>query len=216
VTSSTTTRNVTPTKSAPLGSKAGPSSPRRPQRAASSTGQAKATAEANTEPSSRAAGPSSRPPSQAASRQPSTGNVPQTQATSSSSRAPTPHAADVDAVAMPPPTTSRVLSPTNDIPLPQRQTTLARTISASFTPTIPPPSEASVSKPNLPSNIAAPVEQESAGVAFAQKREVEELRIKVRLLEGRRSEDQERIKALESKVGEADALRAARVKLQGE
>jgi hypothetical protein len=41
------------------------------------------------------------------------------------------------------------------------------------------------------------------------------LRIKVRLLEGRRMEDQEKIKVMEAKAAEADTLRAARVKLQG-
>ena len=56
---------------------------------------------------------------------------------------------------------------------------------------------------------------ESAAALFAQKRELEEMKIKMRLLETRRAEDQDRIKSLESKVGEADALRAARVKLQG-
>jgi dynactin 1 len=59
-----------------------------------------------------------------------------------------------------------------------------------------------------------PVEESSIAV-FAQKRELDELRIKVRLLEGRRAEDQERIKVMEAKAAEADTLRAARVKLQG-
>lgn len=59
-------------------------------------------------------------------------------------------------------------------------------------------------------------DRESTATNFAQKREVEELKIKIRILENRRNEDQERIKSLEGKVGEADALRAARVKLQGE
>jgi len=61
---------------------------------------------------------------------------------------------------------------------------------------------------------ATPDEQ-SAAATFALKREVEELRIKVRILEARRSEDQERLKSVEAKALEADALRAARVKLQG-
>ena len=56
---------------------------------------------------------------------------------------------------------------------------------------------------------------ESSIAVFAQKRELDELRIKVRLLEGRRMEDQERIKVMEAKAAEADTLRAARVKLQG-
>ncbi|KAK4685386.1 dynactin 1, partial [Tremellales sp. Uapishka_1] len=49
---------------------------------------------------------------------------------------------------------------------------------------------------------------------FAHKRELEELRIKIRILENRKVEDAEKIKTLEAKVGEADILRAARVKLQ--
>ena len=57
--------------------------------------------------------------------------------------------------------------------------------------------------------------EESSIAVFAQKREVDELRIKVRLLEGRRAEDQEKIKVMEAKAAEADTLRAARVKLQG-
>jgi dynactin 1 len=44
---------------------------------------------------------------------------------------------------------------------------------------------------------------------------LDELRIKVRLLEGRRMEDQEKIKVYQAKAAEADTLRAARVKLQG-
>lgn len=51
---------------------------------------------------------------------------------------------------------------------------------------------------------------------FAQKRELEELRIKVRLLETRRNEDQERIKSLEKVSNDADQLHAVRAKLQGE
>jgi dynactin 1 len=49
----------------------------------------------------------------------------------------------------------------------------------------------------------------------AAKRELEELRIKVRQLEQRKTEDQERIKGLESKAVELDTMRTARVKLQG-
>lgn len=57
--------------------------------------------------------------------------------------------------------------------------------------------------------------EEASIAVFAQKRELDELRIKVRLLEGRRMEDQEKIKVMEAKAAEADTLRAARVKLQG-
>lgn len=58
-------------------------------------------------------------------------------------------------------------------------------------------------------------DMESSSAVFAQKRELDELRIKVRLLEGRRAEDQDRIKSMEARAAEADTLRAARVKLQG-
>jgi len=70
------------------------------------------------------------------------------------------------------------------------------------------------SSPTKRAQTPAGVEESSIAV-FAQKRELDELRIKVRLLEGRRSEDQERLKVMEAKASEADALRAARVKLQG-
>lgn len=103
---------------------------------------------------------------------------------------------------MPPPPvpSARVASPVTERPAQQR-------------------SLSSVLSPKLPAAEAvrpASPDKESAAAAFALKRELEELRIKVRLLESRRSEDQERIKGLESKAGEADALRAARVKLQSE
>lgn len=50
---------------------------------------------------------------------------------------------------------------------------------------------------------------------MAQKRELEELRIKIRILENKKHEDQEKIRDLETRVGEADSLKAARVRLQG-
>jgi hypothetical protein len=56
----------------------------------------------------------------------------------------------------------------------------------------------------------------SASAAFVLKHELEELRIKVRILEGRKTEDHDRIRTLETKAAEADMLKAARVKLQGE
>ncbi|KAK8858530.1 hypothetical protein IAR55_002757 [Kwoniella newhampshirensis] len=58
------------------------------------------------------------------------------------------------------------------------------------------------------------MENHTTASVFTQKRELEELRIKVRILENRRHEDQERMKSLESRANEADTLRAARVKLQ--
>ena len=91
-----------------------------------------------------------------------------------------------------------------------------RSISSALSPTIP--STHSPKEPEHQSSIARSPspDKESSAAAFVHKREVEELKIKLRLLESRRTEDQERIKSLESKVGEADTLRAARVKLQGE
>jgi dynactin 1 len=50
----------------------------------------------------------------------------------------------------------------------------------------------------------------------SQKREIDEFKIKVRLLESRRTEDQERIKTLEKKATDADQLQAIRAKLQSE
>lgn len=57
-------------------------------------------------------------------------------------------------------------------------------------------------------------DREAAAAVFAQKRELEELRIKVRLLETRRNEDQERINHLEKVSNDADQLHAIRAKLQ--
>lgn len=79
----------------------------------------------------------------------------------------------------------------------------------------PPPVPDAVASSSRPASRAVSYDIESGGPAFAQKRELEELRIKVRILEGRKTEDQERIKQLESRVTEADTLRAARIKLQG-
>lgn len=56
---------------------------------------------------------------------------------------------------------------------------------------------------------------EEEDTLFAQKRELEELRIKIRILENKKHEDQEKIRDLETRVGEADSLKAARVRLQG-
>lgn len=49
---------------------------------------------------------------------------------------------------------------------------------------------------------------------FAQKRELDELRIKVRLLDTRHNEDLDKIKVLEKKATDADQLHAVRAKLQ--
>lgn len=53
-----------------------------------------------------------------------------------------------------------------------------------------------------------------SAAVFAHKRELDELRIKLRLLETRRNEDQERIKELEKKESDSDQLTAVRAKLQ--
>lgn len=50
----------------------------------------------------------------------------------------------------------------------------------------------------------------------AQTRELDELRVKIRMLEGRRQEDLERMRGMEAKVLEAENFMAARSKLQGE
>jgi dynactin 1 len=78
-------------------------------------------------------------------------------------------------------------------------------------PPPPPPTNRAAS----PVKRAETPDKESAGAIFGQKRELDELRIKVRLLESRRAEDQDRIKSMEARAAEADTLRAARVKLQG-
>lgn len=57
---------------------------------------------------------------------------------------------------------------------------------------------------------------ESASAVFAHKRELEELRIKIRLLESHRAEDHATIKSLEKRAAEGDQLPAIRAKLQGE
>lgn len=126
--------------------------------------------------------------------------------TATSSRAPTPLAdesrQDADTRAMPPPSvpSHRAGSPATARPAVQRS------ISSALSPVL---------QGEQGEALRAPTpDRESAATSFAQKRELEELRIKIRILESRRTEDQERIKSLESKAGEADALRAARVKLQ--
>jgi dynactin 1 len=78
----------------------------------------------------------------------------------------------------------------------------------------PPPVPYRATSPVKGAQTPSGVEESSIAV-FAQKRELDELRIEVRLLEGRRMEDQEKIKVMEAKAAEADTLRAARVKLQG-
>ncbi|KAL7423292.1 hypothetical protein Q5752_002593 [Cryptotrichosporon argae] len=139
---------------------------------------------------------------------------------------------DADAHAMlPPPVPARVVSPDPPVagaravpssPVARTTSPSARAVSLT-TRAAPPgvraasptaraePASFSALAPAAPVGLTSP---DKDADAFAQRRELEELRIKVRLLESRRGEDQERLKALEAQAGEADALRAARVKLQ--
>jgi len=80
---------------------------------------------------------------------------------------------------------------------------------------LPPEAAQTASQRPLPAQGPSS-DKEASAASFASKRELEELRIKARILENRKTEDQDRIKSLEVKVGEADTLRAARVKLQSE
>ncbi|WWD18419.1 hypothetical protein CI109_102869 [Kwoniella shandongensis] len=114
----------------------------------------------------------------------------------------------------PSPSVRRVVSPT---PSATSRHVPSRSISA----TLAPAAEVTVTSEIAPTHIdigsrpsSPEKDQHATPATFAQKRELEELRIKVRILENRKHEDQERIKSLESKAGEADTLRAARVKLQ--
>ena len=90
-----------------------------------------------------------------------------------------------------------------------------RSFSLALLPTLAPVSYREGSLASQPSRASSP-DRDLSAASLATKRELEELRIKVRILENRKSDDQERVKALESKVGEADTMRAARVKLQGQ
>ncbi|WWC88610.1 uncharacterized protein L201_003523 [Kwoniella dendrophila CBS 6074] len=121
---------------------------------------------------------------------------------------------------IPPPSATsaqRVVSPTSSLTRTASRPSLpTRSISSTLSPAFeipdsieqPPTSKTVAGKEETPSNSP---ERDSA---FSQKRELEELRIKIRILENRKHEDQEKIKELEGRVGEADVLRAARVKLQ--
>ncbi|WVQ65710.1 uncharacterized protein L199_003888 [Kwoniella botswanensis] len=113
----------------------------------------------------------------------------------------------------PPPTTAgrRVVSPTPSLTGISPRPIPTRSISSTLSPAF---------ELETPSNATQQNQAPSAGdspekdITFTQKRELEELRIKIRILENRKHEDQEKIKVLEGRVGEADTLRAARVKLQ--
>ncbi|WVR06294.1 hypothetical protein IAU60_003324 [Kwoniella sp. DSM 27419] len=103
----------------------------------------------------------------------------------------------------------RVLSPSlasAALPRPAVQRSISSALSPAFDSMQIAPDSSASSRPTTPG-------RETPG-AFANKRELDELRIKVRTLEGRKHEDQDRIKDLESRAAEVDTLRAARIKLQ--
>ncbi|GMK57406.1 hypothetical protein CspeluHIS016_0402400 [Cutaneotrichosporon spelunceum] len=68
--------------------------------------------------------------------------------------------------------------------------------------------------PRSPLTSRRALSPDSSVAVFAQKRELEELRIKVRLLESHRAEDHATIKGLEKRAAEGDSLPAIRAKLQ--
>ena len=96
---------------------------------------------------------------------------------------------------------------------------ITHSIRTAHTSSIPPPliPPSTSSAHTLRGPIGPPLawSSDKEVAANPSKREIDELRIRLRILENRKAEDQERIKMLEAKVGEADILRSARVKLQG-
>ncbi|TXT13518.1 hypothetical protein VHUM_00885 [Vanrija humicola] len=66
------------------------------------------------------------------------------------------------------------------------------------------------------SSVAGPAapDVEMMALISSQKREIEEFKIKIRLLDARRTEDQDKIRELERKATDADQLQAIRAKLQ--
>ncbi|WVN86516.1 uncharacterized protein L203_101680 [Cryptococcus depauperatus CBS 7841] len=93
-----------------------------------------------------------------------------------------------------------------DEPLQKSTSPTRRTMSSAPTRDIPSVENVQSLKLNSP-----PIKSQEG---LAQKKELEELRIRVRVLENKKTEDQERIKSLEDRVEEADVSRAARAKLQ--
>ncbi|WVQ72856.1 hypothetical protein IAR50_002417 [Cryptococcus sp. DSM 104548] len=106
--------------------------------------------------------------------------------------------------------TRRVISPTPSVS--HQTATGARTISTALAPPseIPSPDAHPAANPTPRS----PSPDKGAHAELAAKRELEELRIKVRILETRKHEDAEKIQDLETRVGEADSLKTARGRLQ--
>nr|KIR89490.1 dynactin 1 [Cryptococcus tetragattii IND107] len=104
--------------------------------------------------------------------------------------------------------TRSVVSPTPGISHQGRK----GSISSAF---VAPPNPATLEQASTqPLSLSRLPSSEEEHTLFAQKRELEELRIKIRILENKKHEDQEKIRDLETRVGEADSLRAARVRLQ--
>ncbi|KIR29722.1 dynactin 1 [Cryptococcus deuterogattii LA55] len=116
----------------------------------------------------------------------------------------------------PPP--GRISSPTRSVgsPAPSiSQRGRTRSISSAF---VVPPNPATLKQASTqPQSLSRLPSSEEEDTLFAQKRELEELRIKIRILENKKHEDQEKIRDLETRVGEADSLKAARARdLQSE
>ncbi|OXG26855.1 dynactin 1 [Cryptococcus neoformans] len=122
------------------------------------------------------------------------------------------HVASQSIVSAPP---GRISSPTRRVVSPTPSTSQqsrTRSISSAFVaPPDPATLEQASTQPQLLSKSPSPDEEH---YSLAQKRELEELRIKIRILENKKHEDQEKIRDLETRVGEADSLKAARVRLQ--
>lgn len=207
--SSTTTRTSTPQR--PPNAEAGPSTPLRPSLASKPSSPAKL---ASRHASSSSVSSIQRPPSSIGqpTRPPSVVAIPPV-----SSRAPTPQelrrvSSPTASATQPPLSPARTEALLPGVPSrPEPLRSLSSALSASQAmPPPPPPIRA-----GSPSKRAPTPDAESSTAVFAQKRELDELRIKVRILENRRAEDQDRIKTMEARAAEADTLRAARVKLQG-
>ncbi|ODO01512.1 hypothetical protein I350_06332 [Cryptococcus amylolentus CBS 6273] len=119
----------------------------------------------------------------------------------------------VRSVISPPP--QRVISPTRRVisPVPSlSHQTDTRSISATLAP--PPELPSPEAHPAANPTPRSPSPDKGATHESSMKRELEELRIRVRILETRKHEDGEKIKDLEGRVGEADSLKTARVRLQ--
>ncbi|KAI9631947.1 dynein associated protein-domain-containing protein [Dioszegia hungarica] len=216
--STTTSRGPSPRKSsAPV--RAGPSTPIRSTSMASTTTSSAAMSRKSSTPS---AIPAPRPSSVASSipRPPSVSEATPRPGVRAPSQASTHVDDDPSASRNVSPTPASASSSMPPPPPPPRSTVSPTPVSTdmasrpshnrSFSSTM---SIGGHSRESIPLRAPTPAE-ESASAAFVLKHELEELRIKVRILEGRKVEDQDRIRSLETKAAEADTLRSARVKLQ--